>query len=162
MTPQQGPWDTRWPLEHHTRDHGAGAAPIRCLIVDDNDHFRQVAGDLLGGEGIAIIGVASTGSEALRLHDEVRPDVTLIDIILGEESGFDLAEQLTAATYTEPTTVILMSASLDEEDVTDMTAGADAGAAAFLPKLDISGAAVREICRWHRSEALCAASSCSS
>jgi DNA-binding NarL/FixJ family response regulator len=149
-TPQQGPWDTRRPLEHRTDDRGAGATAIRCLIVDDNDHFRQVVGDLLGAEGIAIIGVASTSSEAIRLHDELRPDVTLIDIVLGEETGFDLAEQLTAVTNTEPTTAILMSVSLGEEDVMDMVAGA--GAAAFLPKLDISGSAVREICRWHRSE----------
>ena len=140
---------TRRRLEYGIHDHGVGAAPIRCLIVDDDDHFRRVVGDLLGGAGIAIVGVASTGSEALRLHDELRPDVTLVDIVLGEENGFELAEQLAVATYTEPTTVILMSASFDGDDVMDMIAGV--GAAAFLPKLDISGTAVREIHRCHRS-----------
>ncbi|MFB9831159.1 response regulator [Actinoallomurus acaciae] len=124
---------------------GAGASTLRCLIVDDDDHFRRVAGDLLEGEEIAIIGVASTGSQALRLHDELQPDVTLIDIVLGEENGFDLAEQLTAIPRAEPITVILMSAALDREEVADVIA--EGGAAAFLPKLDISRAAVREICR---------------
>lgn len=116
---------------------------LRCLIVDDNDHFSQAIGDLLAREGLVIIGVASTGSDALRLHDELRPDVTLLDVVLGDESGFDLAERLTAPTYTEPTVVILMSASLDEEEVRDVIADT----AAFLPKREVTGSAVREICR---------------
>jgi CheY-like chemotaxis protein len=142
-------WGTRQPLEHRTHGHDARAATIRCLIVDDNNHFCQVASDVLERGGIAIIGNASTSTEALRLIDEVQPDVALVDIVLGKESGVDLAEQLTAATFTEPTTVILMSASCDEEDVAHLIVAGTA--AAFLPKIDISGTAIREIYRQHRS-----------
>lgn len=122
---------------------------MRCLIVDDNDHFCQVVSDMLERGGIAIIGNASTSTEALRLIDDLRPDVTLVDVVLGKESGVDLAEQITAATLTEPTTVILMSASCDEEDVAHLIVAGTA--AAFLPKVDISGTAIREIHRRHRS-----------
>jgi CheY-like chemotaxis protein len=118
-------------LEHGPHCHDAGGASICCLIVDDNDHLLHVASDVLEREGIVITGVASTSTEALRQVDELRPDVTLVDMVLGEESGFDLAQQLTAATFTEQTTVILMSASYDEEDVAAMIAAGSA--AAFLP-----------------------------
>ena len=149
MSPHWAPWDAREPLEHRTHCHDARGTAIRCLIVDDNDHFRQVASDVLEREGIAVTGVASTSTEALRQVDELRPDVTLVDIALGEENGFDLAQQLTAAAITEQTTVILMSASYDEEDVADMIAAGPA--AAFLPKIDISGRVIREIYRQRRS-----------
>jgi CheY-like chemotaxis protein len=145
MSPHRAHWDAREPLEHRTHCHDARGTAIRCLIVDDNDHFLQVASDVLEREGIAITGVASTSTEALRQVDELRPDVTLVDIVLGEESGFDLAQQLTAATFTEQTTVILMSTSYDEKDVADMIAAGPA--AAFLPKIDISGRVIREIYR---------------
>jgi CheY-like chemotaxis protein len=134
--------------EQRTYCRDAEDSTVCCLIVDDNDRFREVAGDVLERDGIAIVGVASTSAEALRQVDGLRPDVTLVDIALGEESGFDLAQQLTAAEFTEQTTVILMSVSYAEEDVAHMIA--DGAVAAFLPKIDISGRVIREIYRQHR------------
>ncbi|AWS40816.1 hypothetical protein DKM19_05050 [Streptosporangium sp. 'caverna'] len=115
---------------------------LRCLIVDDNDHFLEVARGLLEREGIAVVGVASTKADALRLAEECRPDVTLIDIGLGEECGFDLARRLARVGYTERSSVILISAYA-ERDFADMIAASPA--VAFLPKPDISGKAIREI-----------------
>jgi DNA-binding NarL/FixJ family response regulator len=97
---------------------------------------------VLEREGITIIGLASTSAEALRLVDELRPDVTLVDIALGKESGLDLSQQLAAATFTDRTTVILMSTRAEEDVVPMIGAGS---AAAFLQKIDISGKAIREI-----------------
>jgi DNA-binding NarL/FixJ family response regulator len=42
---------------------------------------------------VAVVGVAATSAEALRLEQELRPDVALVDIRLGGESGFDLARR---------------------------------------------------------------------
>ena len=67
---------------------------IRCLIVDDNEPFLGAARLLLEREGVAVVGVATTSAEALRLEGELRPDVVLVDIHLGGESGFDLARRL--------------------------------------------------------------------
>jgi DNA-binding NarL/FixJ family response regulator len=67
---------------------------IRCLIVDDNQPFLDAARLLLEREGVAVVGVATTSAEALRLEEELRPDVVLVDIRLGDESGFDLARRL--------------------------------------------------------------------
>ncbi len=43
-----------------------------------------------------MVGLASTTADALRLARELQPDVILVDVDLGEESGFDLAQRLAA------------------------------------------------------------------
>jgi CheY-like chemotaxis protein len=53
--------------------------------------------------------VASTSADALRRFEELRPDVTLVDINLGGESGFEVAEQLHRAGGPSPSPVILIS-----------------------------------------------------
>ena len=68
--------------------------PLRCLLVDDNEAFLEAASLLLEREGVAVVGVASSIAEALRQARALRPDVILVDIGLGNESGFDLARLL--------------------------------------------------------------------
>jgi len=82
---------------------------MRCLIVDDSAHFVAAARGLLEREGFTVVGVASTGADALRCFEELRPDVTLVDLDLGGESGFDVAEQLHQAAGPTPSPVILIS-----------------------------------------------------
>ena len=82
---------------------------MRCLIVDDSAHFVAAACGLLERQGFTVVGVASTGADALRYFDEVRPDVTLVDLDLGGESGFEVAEQLHRAASAAPSPVILIS-----------------------------------------------------
>ena len=67
---------------------------MRCLIVDDSEHFVAAARSMLEREGVTVVGAASTGTDALRCFERLRPDVTLVDLDLGDESGFDVAEQL--------------------------------------------------------------------
>src|SRR3954469_820169 len=62
----------------------ADRVQIRCLIVDDNRPFLDAARLLLEREGIAVVGVATTTAEALRLEEELRRDVVLVDIRLGD------------------------------------------------------------------------------
>jgi DNA-binding NarL/FixJ family response regulator len=66
------------------------------MIVDDNAQFLEAAAELLQREGIDVVGVASTIAEALQQAGELRPDVYLVDLDLGGESGFDLAQRLGA------------------------------------------------------------------
>ena len=70
---------------------------MRCVIVDDNLGFLHAARLLLEQEGLQVVGVATSGDEALRAVTELRPDVTLVDIDLGGESGFDVARRLAVA-----------------------------------------------------------------
>ena len=68
--------------------------PLRCLLVDDNEAFLETASVLLEREGVTVVGVASSIAEALRQARALRPDLILVDIGLGDESGFDLARLL--------------------------------------------------------------------
>jgi DNA-binding NarL/FixJ family response regulator len=115
---------------------------ISCLIVDDSDHFRCAARALLEREGIAVVGMASAGDEALRQISDCRPDVALVDIDLGEESGFDVAQRL-ARVRPEGRPHVIMISTHAEKDFMDMIAASPA--IAFLSKAALSGAAIREI-----------------
>jgi CheY-like chemotaxis protein len=115
---------------------------LRCLIVDDSSHFVTAACALLEREGIAVVGVASTSAEALRRAEELRPDVALLDVDLGNESGFELARRLASETSLEPSSVILIS-TYAEEDLVDLIAASPA--AGFLSKSHLSARAIREI-----------------
>jgi len=114
---------------------------FRVLIVDDHELFVHAARVLLEREGLHVVGVASTSAEALRLEEDDRPDVVLVDIMLGEESGFELARHLDANGRGR-SAVILVSTHL-EEDFADLIAASPA--AGFLPKPALSAVAIRRI-----------------
>lgn len=113
--------------------------PVRCLIVDDNPDFLRAASDLLERDGITVVGIASTGALARHACRELRPDVVLLDIQLGEETGFEVARQLAGNPRQDKPRVILISAYSTEE-VTDLID--DTQALPFLPKSALSATAL--------------------
>jgi CheY-like chemotaxis protein len=118
---------------------------MRCLIVDDSAHFVAAACGLLEREGVAVVGVATTGADALRCFEELRPDVTLVDLDLGGESGFDVAEQLhrMASPTWSPVILISTHAAHDFAELIETSP-----AVGFMAKSDLSGGAIRDlICR---------------
>jgi DNA-binding NarL/FixJ family response regulator len=115
---------------------------LRCLIVDDNAAFLSAARELLTRQGMRVVGLASTGSEAVRQADELRPDVALVDIDLGAESGFDVARLLAEGSHVEPVPVVLIS-SYAEKDFIDMIAAS--AAQGFVSKSDLSQQAITEV-----------------
>ncbi len=115
---------------------------VRCLIVDDSLQFLTAARSWLEREGIAVVGVASTVAQALLLAQELHPDVVLVDIDLGGESGFELASQLQRKARTDSLPVILISAYA-EEDYAELIAASPA--VGFLPKMALSGQRIRDL-----------------
>ena len=94
----------------------SGGQELRCVIVDDNPAFIEVAARLLErGSGISIIGTASTIAEAIQRVEELRPDVTLVDVDLGGESGFTLARELHRPNSDTPPKIILISAHSERD-----------------------------------------------
>ena len=69
--------------------------------------YLSEARDLLQRQGMSVVGVASNGGDALAIAASGRPDVALVDVDLGAESGLDVARTL--AMCDEPLTVILIS-----------------------------------------------------
>ena len=115
--------------------------PIRCLIVDDNEEFLEAARTLLEREGMSVVGVATTSTEAVRQAAELRPDVVLADIFLGDDSGLELARSLAGDCGGE-TTVILISTH-SEADLASLIDGTTV--AGFVPKAELSAEAISRV-----------------
>jgi DNA-binding NarL/FixJ family response regulator len=112
------------------------------LLVDDSDGFLTSARVLLEREGVQVVGVASNSAEALSQARALRPDVILVDIGLGAESGFDLARLLARDGEFRTAQVILISARA-ESDYAELIA--ESPAAGFLAKPELSALAIDRI-----------------
>ena len=115
---------------------------MRCLLVDDNGAFIETACLLLAREGVVVAGTASSIAEALRQASALRPDVVLVDIALGDENGFELARRL-AGSGTGAGPAVIMISTRGGADFADLVA--DSRAAGFLPKDELSAAAIQRI-----------------
>ena len=115
---------------------------LRCFIVDDSTHFLDAARSRLESDGLTVVGVASTIEQALRQLDAAEPDVVLVDVSLGSESGLDLARRIQTETNVDPAHVILISTHA-ADDLIDLVATVPA--AALLSKTMLSGSAIRRI-----------------
>jgi DNA-binding NarL/FixJ family response regulator len=114
---------------------------MRLLIVDDNRDFLAAATATLEGDGLEVVGVASTTREAIEQLEALRPDVTLVDIDLGDESGFDVSRRLTAGADPAPRLIII--SSHDGDDFKDLLEASPA--LGFVSKSSLSGDAIRAV-----------------
>ncbi|HKD32100.1 MAG TPA: response regulator transcription factor [Gaiellaceae bacterium] len=114
--------------------------PLRCLIVDDNSFFLEGASDLLRREGLDVVGVASNGAEAFRLAEELRPDVTLVDVDLGDEDGLELARQLNDSA---PHSKVILISTHPESDMAHVIGASRA--VGFIPKTRLSAQAILDV-----------------
>jgi DNA-binding NarL/FixJ family response regulator len=111
---------------------------VCCLIVDDNRRFLRAAQTLLEREGLTISGVATTSADALRRAATLRPDVVLVDVALGDESGFELARRLVADHGHGAVILISTRSEAELADAIELSP-----AAGFLAKSDLSAEAIR-------------------
>jgi DNA-binding NarL/FixJ family response regulator len=113
---------------------------LRCLIVDDNEAFLLSARRSLEDDRLTIVGIASSRAEALRLAGELRPEVALVDVELGEEDGFEVARALMAGE--SPPSVVLIS-TYSEGELADLIA--ESPVLGFLAKSKLTVAAVLDL-----------------
>jgi DNA-binding NarL/FixJ family response regulator len=85
-----------------------------------------------------VAGVASSIADALGQARELRPDVILVDIMLGRESGFDLARRLTEADVGNPTVILISTHA--EADFAELIE--EAPAAGFMSKSQMSASMI--------------------
>ena len=117
---------------------------LRCLIVDDSDAFCVAARRLLESAGITVVGTASTLLDAVSAATTTRPNLVLVDIDLGIDSGFDVVEAMEAVSLTPKPAVILVSTH-DEDDFADLVDSSSA--IGFLSKFELSAAAIDALLR---------------
>ena len=116
---------------------------IRCLIVDDSPWFAAEAGNLLEEEGIRVLGVATGGDEAVRLARVLRPDLALVDIDLGGESGLAVARRLCAEQDGSLAGAVILISTHGEEEFTELIAASPA--VGFLAKSELSADAIEAL-----------------
>src|SRR6267378_5667572 len=115
---------------------------LRCLIVDDSPLYLDAARALLEREGVDVAGVASRGAEAMEQAEALRPDVILVDIVLGDESGLDLVRRLSEDSRADGAALILISTH-SEADFSALIE--ESPAAGFIPKPELSAEAIRRV-----------------
>ena len=93
------------------------------LIVDDYQPFRESARGLLESGDFEVVGEAEDGTAAVRLTEELRPDVVLLDVHMPDLDGFEVAKRL--AELASPPTVVLTSS---RDDYAPLVAGSAAHA----------------------------------
>ena len=114
---------------------------LRCLIVDDSPSFLDAATNLLEREGIEVVGTASSVAAGLEEAKKLEPDVVLVDVMLGPESGFDLARSLHEQNGHDATVILISTHA--EADLSDLIEATPA--AGFVPKSRLSAAAVQKL-----------------
>ena len=113
---------------------GASSAST-LVLVDDDPIFRGAARELFTRRGYAVLGEAACAAAAHSVVERCAPDLVMVDVCLGGESGFDLASALTRA---HPgLAVVLMSANKDVGDPDRVSAS---GARGFIAKSQLSTA----------------------
>jgi DNA-binding NarL/FixJ family response regulator len=116
-------------------------AVTSVLIVDDHPSFRATARALLETEGLDVVGEAEDGLSALAAVERLHPQVVLLDVHLPDIDGFEVASRLAADGDGGPRVILVSS-----HDVRDFgRLVARSGAVGFIPKAELSGAAIAEL-----------------
>ena len=103
---------------------------IRVLIADDHPLARAGLQQLLGAlDDITVVGAAAGGGEALRLADQLHPDVVLMDLEMPDKNGVETTREL--RDRQPAAAVVVLTSFSDRERILDAL---DAGAVGYLLK----------------------------
>jgi DNA-binding NarL/FixJ family response regulator len=118
--------------------------PIGVVTVDDQAVFRAAARDLIDATpGFRAIGEAASGPEALKLVQEVDPELVLVDVRMPGMDGIETARRLTSL---HPHSVVVLISIEDEPNIP--TAAATSGAVALVRKQDLNRSTLTDL--WSR------------
>lgn len=105
----------------------------RILVVEDDPVNSQVLSDLLGAHGYEVA-LAHTGPLGVQLFDEVGADLVLVDVLLPEKNGFEVAFEIRQAPGGRDVPLILMSAVYTDRKQAEAYARQSLAASAYLVK----------------------------
>ena len=113
-----------------TQIRPAQAQPATILVADDEQDIRELVAYRLSRAGYTII-EARDGQEAFELAVDQSPDMAVLDVMMPRLNGFDLTDRLRHTPATQRLPILLMSASVQEVDI---SRGFAAGADGYLTK----------------------------
>jgi DNA-binding NarL/FixJ family response regulator len=102
---------------------------LRVVLADDHHFFREGLRGVLIGDGLAVVGEAVNGAEAVALTRELTPDVVVIDLNMPGSRGVDAIPRIIASS--PGVEVVVLTVSADEEDILQALS---AGACSYLVK----------------------------
>jgi DNA-binding NarL/FixJ family response regulator len=112
------------------------------VIADDHPGFRAFARALLESDGFHVVGEAEDGRSALAEAGRLCPDVLLLDIQLPDIDGFEVARRLLETASAPPVVLTSTREAVDYGDSIE-----ESGARGFIPKAELTGAALRALLR---------------
>jgi DNA-binding NarL/FixJ family response regulator len=115
------------------------AMTCTVLIVDDHPGYRAAARTVLEADGFDVIGEVATGLEGVSEAARLQPQIVLLDIGLPDIDGVEVAHRITAAAGGKGPAVVLISS---RDGAGCETVFANCGARGFIPKAELSGAAI--------------------
>ncbi|SDP05341.1 Response regulator receiver domain-containing protein [Paenibacillus sp. yr247] len=101
----------------------------RFLIVDDTQFMRKMAADCLKQNGYEVVGEATNGREAIKLYEELIPDIVLMDLTMPEMNGIDAIKEILKL---DPDAVVLICSASNQQDL--IFDALEAGAKGYLMK----------------------------
>jgi two-component system, chemotaxis family, chemotaxis protein CheY len=101
----------------------------RVLVVDDAIFMRNMIKDIFAGSGFEIAGEAANGLEAVEKYQQLKPDITTMDIVMPFKSGIEATREIVQA---DPGAVIVMCSALGQESL--VMEAIEAGASDFIVK----------------------------
>ena len=84
----------------------------RVLVVDDAAFMRKIVSDALAKGGHEVVGEAGNGNEAVARYQELRPEVTTLDITMPEKDGLTALQEIMAL---DPAARVIMCSALGQE-----------------------------------------------
>ena len=111
------------------------------LVVDDAAFMRSMIRDILTKNGFDVVGEAGNGNEAIRLFEELSPDLVTMDIVMPLKSGIEATREIIGS---HPDAQIVICSALGQESL--VMEAMEVGAKDFIVK-PFKEEQVLEICR---------------
>ena len=102
---------------------------FKVLVVDDAGFMRSMIRDIFGRGPFTVIGEAENGLQAVRLYQELRPDLTTMDIVMPEMDGITALREIIRE---DPAAKVVMCSALGQETL--IAEAIEAGASEFIVK----------------------------
>lgn len=110
--------------------HSKSSTPPTILVVDDNKKNLQVLGNILHEEAYKVA-MAIEGNSAIKLANQLLPDLIILDIMMPGMDGFEVCKILKADENTKEIPIIFLTAKIEIDDVIE---GFNLGGADYITK----------------------------